>query len=302
MSSSSDTVYIACVTDAIYARHLGVTLCSLLENRSENYPVHFLIYADQINPQDRDWLVTLIEQYGCFHTFLSLDTEKYQHLVTYHHLTHATYYRTTLPDILDESITKVLYLDCDVIVMEDIRELYDISLSGKVIGAVENPGFDRYAQLGIPPEHGYFNAGILLIDVMGWKQHEASKKIMELLAGTSGAGPLKFGNQDSFNAILHDQWEPLPIKWNVQREMFKAHRQDPQVYPEAAHPAIIHYTSSWKPWDYLNDHPFKDEYSKYLKLTPWKNERATPKDFTPKNVAKKLLRRAGVKSFQKEYW
>jgi lipopolysaccharide biosynthesis glycosyltransferase len=246
--------------------------------------------------------VNLIQHYDCSHTFLSLDTKRYQNLATYYHLTQATYYRTTLPDLLEESIQRILYLDCDVIVEEDIRGLYNYSLDGKIIGAVENPEFDRYHQLNIPPEHGYFNAGILLIDVVGWKQYGASEKIMELLAGTSGAVPLKFGNQDSFNAVLHDQWKPLPVKWNVQREMFKAHRKNPQAYPEAANPAIIHYTSSWKPWDYLNDHPFKDKYFKYLQRTPWKNDRVTPKDFTPKNVVKKLLRRAGVKSFQKEYW
>lgn len=302
MSPSSDSVYIACVTDAFYARHLGVTLCSLLENRSEKYPVHFLIYADKVDTQDRNRLAELIGRYDCYHTFLALDTEKYRDLATYHHLTQATYYRTTLPDALDAPIQKILYLDCDVIVEEDIRELYNYPLEEKIIGAVENPGFDRYAQLGIPAEHGYFNAGILLIDVVGWKQYGASDKIMELLAGTSGAGHLKFGNQDSFNAILHDQWKPLPTKWNVQREMFKAHRQDPQAYPEAARPAIIHYTSSWKPWDYLNDHPFRNKYFKYLKRTPWKNDRMTPKDRTPKNVAKRLLRGVGMKSFQKEYW
>lgn len=299
---SSDNVYVACVTDATYARHLGVTLCSLLENRSENYLVHFLIYADQIAPQDRDRLVELIESYNCLYTFLSLDTRRYQDLVTYHHLTQATYYRTTLPDELEEPIQRVLYLDCDVIVKEDIRELYHYPLEGKVLGAVENPGFNRYEQLGIPPEHGYFNAGILLIDVAAWKKYGASEKIMELLRDTYGAGPLKFGNQDSFNVVLHDQWKSIPVCWNVQREMFKAHQQNPQKYPEAACPAIIHYTSSWKPWDYLNDHPLKNEYFKYLKRTPWKNERVTPKDLNPKNVAKKLLRTVGVKSFQKEYW
>lgn len=302
MSHPSDIPYIACVTDAFYARHLGVTICSLLENRSENYPVHFLIFADQIQPKDRSRLIELIESYQCAYTFLTIDTSDYRDLATYYHLTHATYYRTTLPDALDESIHKILYLDCDVIVEDDIRELYNYPLNGKVSGAVENPGFDRYEQLNIPPQYGYFNAGIMLIDVVQWKQHQISKKIMDLLAGTSGGGALKFGNQDSFNAVLYDQWESLPIQWNVQREMFKAHRKNPQMYPEAANPSIIHYTSSWKPWDYLNDHPLKEAYFKYLKRTPWKNDVTIPKDLTPKNVAKKLIRSVGVKSFQKEYW
>lgn len=185
-----------------------------------------------------------------------------------------------------------------MIVKGDIRSLFTFPLKDKVIGAVENPGFERYDKLSIPRQYGYFNAGVLLIDVVKWKEHQYGRKIMNFLLQNADTGILEASDQDAFNALLFDQWETLPISWNVQRQMFK----DPKTYPEAADPAIIHYTSSWKPWDYLNDHPRRDEYFKYLQLTPWSDKRSTPKDFSPKNVAKKLLRRVGVKSFQKEYW
>ena len=297
-SSLSDTVYIACVTDAFYVRHLGVTLCSLLENRSEHYPVHFLIFADQICSDDHDRLVALIESYRCTYTFLAMNLDEYPELPTYKHLTKATYYRTTLPNALEDHIPRVVYLDCDVIVKGDIRQLYNYPLNNKIIGAVENPGFDRYNQLDIPKKCGYFNAGVLLIDVVKWRQHQYEEKIMRFLTENASNGLLEAGDQDAFNALLYDQWTAVPTRWNVQRQMFK----DPQTYPDAADPAIIHYTSSWKPWDYLNDHPLKDEYFRYLKRTPWKNERSVPKDRTAKNVAKKLLQHLGVKSFQKRYW
>ena len=296
--TSPDTVYIACVTDVFYVRHLGVTLCSLLDNRSENYPVHFLICADRIHSDDHDRLVALIESYRCTYTFLTMNLDEYPQLPTYEHLTQATYYRTTLPDALEEHIPRVIYLDCDVIVKGDIRSLYNCPLNNKVIGAVENPGFARYNQLDIPVEYGYFNAGVLLIDVIKWREHRYGRKIMRFLTENANSGILEAGDQDAFNALLYDQWETLPTRWNVQRQMFK----DPQKYPEAADPAIIHYTSSWKPWDYLNDHPLKNEYFKYLNRTPWKDEPVTPKDLNAKNVAKKLLRRVGVKAFQKGYW
>lgn len=299
---SSETVYIACVTDTFYTRHLGVTLCSLLENRRSNYPVHFLIFADEIQRKDRQHLVTLIESYQCSYTFLKMNLDEYPKLPTYKHLTQATYYRTTLPDALEEGIDKVLYLDCDVIVKGDIRNLYTFPLNEKVVGAVENPGFERYDKLRIPPQYGYFNAGVLLIDVVRWKKQHYGRKIMDFLVQNADTDILEAGDQDAFNALLYDQWEALPNRWNLQRQMFKAYRQNSRVYPETADPGIIHYTSSWKPWDFLNDHPLKGEYFKYLKLTPWKDERRVPKDLNPKNVVKKLARHLGVKSYQKEYW
>jgi lipopolysaccharide biosynthesis glycosyltransferase len=295
---SSDTVYVACVTDAFYVRHLGVTLCSLLENRSENYPVHFLVFANQIRSDDHNRLVALIERYQCAYTFLSINLDEYPELPTYEHLTQTTYYRTTLPDALEKHIPRVVFLDCDVIVKGDIRLLYNYPLNEKVIGAVENPGFSRYDQLNIPVGCGYFNAGVLLIDVVKWRQHEYGRKIMRFLTENASNGLLEAGDQDAFNALLCDQWKPLPTKWNVQRQMFK----DPQTYPGAANPAIVHYTSSRKPWDYLNDHPYKNEYFRYLKCTPWKNKRVIPKDFTAKNMTKKILRSLGVAPYQRKYW
>lgn len=296
--SDTDTVYVACVTDAFYVRHLGVTLCSLLENRSGNYPIHFLIFADRIRSNDHDRLVALVERYRCACTFLSMSLDEYPELPTYAHLTQATYYRTTLPDALEEHILRVVFLDCDVIVKGDIRTLYNYPLNGKVIGAVENPGFERYNQLKIPVECGYFNAGVMLIDVVKWRQQQYGRKIMRFLTENADNGLLEAGDQDAFNALLYDQRERVPTCWNVQRQMFK----DPKTYPEAANPAIVHYTSSRKPWDYLNDHPYKDEYFRYLKRTPWKNTRVIPRGFTAKNMTKKVLRSLGVAPYQKKYW
>ena len=50
-------------------------------------------------------------------------------------------------------------------------------------------------------------------------------------------------------------------------------------------PFIIHYTNSSKPWDYMNDHPYKSEYWKYLAKTPFSSY--SPLDYNLVNMVKK---------------
>ena len=63
-----------------------------------------------------------------------------------------------------------------------------------------------------------------------------------------------------------------------------------QEYLESnKNPSIIHYTGSSKPWQYLNKHPLKNEYYKYLKRTCWK--KYIPKDKNIKNVSKMFVKK-----------
>ena len=42
---------------------------------------------------------------------------------------------------------------------------------------------------------------------------------------------------------------------------------------EVENPIIIHFVSAPKPWDYGCTHPYKQEYYKYLQMTPFANYR-----------------------------
>ncbi|PKM45956.1 MAG: hypothetical protein CVV03_06005 [Firmicutes bacterium HGW-Firmicutes-8] len=50
------------------------------------------------------------------------------------------YYRISIPDLLDENIQKVIYLDSDIIVTTDITNLWNINI-------------DHYLLPGFPPKH-----------------------------------------------------------------------------------------------------------------------------------------------------
>ncbi len=54
------------------------------------------------------------------------------------HTSVATYYRLRIPEILPQNISKALYLDGDIIVEQDLKELWNLDLSNAVLGAVED--------------------------------------------------------------------------------------------------------------------------------------------------------------------
>ncbi|WP_377919039.1 glycosyltransferase [Bacillus songklensis] len=73
---------------------------------------------------------------------------------------------------------------------------------------------------------------------------------------------IDYMDQDALNAILHDKWLELDPKWNYTTECMERLHID--------NPAIIHFTSAKKPWN--SEHPFKQEYLKYLNSSLWEQE------------------------------
>lgn len=89
------------------------------------------------------------------------------------HLTVETYYRLFISDILPSDIDKVLWLDCDIIVAGDLKELWNEGISDSAVGVVpdfENNNVRVMNRLKYDAAYGYFNAGVLLINLKYWRR------------------------------------------------------------------------------------------------------------------------------------
>ena len=94
------------------------------------------------------------------------------------HITTTAYLRISLPSLLQKySYKKVLYLDADTLVLDDIVQLYDTPLVNQTIGAVIDPG-QAYAlkRLGIHSSDYYFNSGVMIIDIDRWNEKAITRK------------------------------------------------------------------------------------------------------------------------------
>lgn len=197
-------------------------------------------------------------------------------IISESHLTLSAYYRLYLTDILPSSINKVLYLDGDVIIRHSLKELWDMDLSDFALAAVPDMRvgtIDRYDVLGYSKSLGYFNSGVLLINLAYWRQHQVTKLFNEFIRNRSEA--ILHYDQDVLNYIFREQKMTLPIKFNFQHGfLWKNPQYDWSKYGEEViearkDPVIVHFTGA-KPWRPSYDpNPFRSTFLKYQKMTRW---------------------------------
>ena len=95
------------------------------------------------------------------------------------------YARLLIPE-LKPQLNKIIYLDSDVIALDDIQKLYDINLGKYVYGAVPDIGYDTHFQnncvkkLGLSKKHIYPNAGVILLNTKKCRSMQFTKKIFKL--------------------------------------------------------------------------------------------------------------------------
>lgn len=259
--------------DEDYLKIFSVALASILANNSQDrkYTIHILHKAVSYGSQKaicdmaashENFLVNFMD----LSDYPALSERSNRYLP---HVSGATYYRLHVYDIF-RKFKKILYLDCDVVALDDVAKLYDVDLKGAWLGACRDMReriairhnfalhawrWQDYAkrELRMPCPEEYFQAGVLLINI---EQHkEASERIFEEYRRLQE--PV-LGDQDVLNAACYGHIAWLPPQWNVQwqiplefAEYGELLGEDRQVYEKCLKwPALVHYASPIKPWNY----------------------------------------------------
>ncbi len=291
-------IHIAAAVDDNYVQHLGVMLCSLFENNNHKFHIHLL--KTRISQRNLEALHTIIDTYKQAITVIDTQFENGQQFFISGHITLESYLKIFLPKYIASETDKVLYLDADIIVNQNIEPLWSSDINTHLLGAVEDVTLDRQKALKNPANYKYFNAGVLLINLKKWREHNIMEKALVFIENHHEL--ILYHDQDALNAVLYDQWLSLHPKYNMQAplymEEFETYYGNPKELEEAKKdPVIIHYSAPLKPWHYLSYHPYTSEYYKYLSLTPWKDFKPADKNWV--RVVRKLsrpwLRKLGIK-------
>ena len=112
---------IACATDNKFAPYCGIMLTSLFENNKKNSFSVYIMSRD-LSEENRSKFDTLARQYNSEIKIIDLNNYEWRNCpIRYEdYVTVETYYRLVLPDILPESVHKILYLDGDIIINSPI--------------------------------------------------------------------------------------------------------------------------------------------------------------------------------------
>lgn len=287
-------IHIAFNIDHHYVRHCAVTMVSVLENNKPG-DVSFHILARGLEADDAQLLTRLCAEYGTechFYTPTEKMLEGYRITKFKNRISIATYFRCLLSDLLPKEVERVIYLDCDIVVLHDLTELWATDLTGAGAAVVEDIGSDelaRYEVLCYPAEKSYFNAGMMVVNLDYWRTHNVAKLCMDYYRQYPER--ILFNDQDLLNSVLQDDKRMVHLRWNVQDGFYRNRREMTaewkDKYAEALKaPYILHYTNR-KPWNYDSQHPLRRLYFDYLDKTPFKEERPWN---SPTNVVKRFFR------------
>lgn len=265
---------VACATDDRYAPHCGTMLHSLFtHNRPDQIRVH-LLHDETLSRENRDRLAFVAAKFGaqlnCVpveHSLVRDFPDKQFHV--------SCWYRIVLPALLPD-ISRILYLDADMLILDNLQPLWETSLQGCTFAAVSNPLYpfmpDRpRVQLGLAQRSDYLNSGVLLLDLDRMRAEAVTQKV---LAYARARPDNPWPEQDALSVVCNGRWLRLHPRWNAQTTFFDL-KDSQLLYPaeesRAAkeRPAIVHFIGPMKPWHYLCRHPLREVYAKHRQLTPW---------------------------------
>jgi lipopolysaccharide biosynthesis glycosyltransferase len=245
--------------DKSYVQPLGITLVSLLINNRTTQPTIYVV-APSLDPDDLTKLKTVVEPFGAELIFRQGEDPRVSKFKEHLHISRATYYRLLLPEILAD-VEKAIYLDCDLIVETDLLSLWEIDLEDKGCAGVDEVNTPHASRLGQPLD-SYLNAGVLLLNLAYWRDHDVMNNCLTWLADNPERASLL--EQDAINVVLIGHKVTIDRMWNLNPAP-ERNLDTLTQYPER----IIHFAGPLKPWHKHFDFELQDIYRKYVNLTPW---------------------------------
>ncbi|HEM3213897.1 MULTISPECIES: glycosyltransferase family 8 protein [Streptococcus] len=267
----------------VFVPQVATSMCSILENSSMPKQAHFYLLSEGISSVNQKKLLEFVEKYGASISFIEL--EKLENYFEFSFDTNGwssiVLARLLIDKLLPEEVERIIYLDGDTLVLGDLFQLWEEELGGKLIGMSPEPTVDsnRRADLDLG-SHSYHNAGVMLIDLRGWRDNNIGSKILSYYQNKNGQ--LFANDQDAINGGVKEYIKTLSIAYNyfniydtypyktLEKLSSPANFIDKESYNLAkAKPVVIHYLGEERPWRRWNTHKYRNEYHFYLEKTPW---------------------------------
>lgn len=279
-------------SDDNYLPFLDVTLVSLIEHASKDYFYNIYVLNTGLDA-DNVKKIKRLENENFAINFVDMTDyigDLHKKFKNVYHYGLAAYYRLFIQGRFPQ-YKKILYLDCDIVVLEDISKLYNIDLEGNMLGGVREgfiqniDAFRLYAKeaIGVNPSE-YINSGILIMDLEKFREDDIEEKFTYLL-GTYNFDTID-PDQAYLNYFCRERKKLLPIAWN----------KTPAYNDNDEKPNIIHFALAKKPWQ--ADVPHGEFFWYYAEKSAFYNEiLAIRRAFTAEDLQKK--EQAGVDIVEK---
>ena len=267
MSQNTKTIPIFFAVDDGYVPFLAVTLQSMIKNASKLYNYEIRVLYTNISEENKQKILKY-ENKKVSIEFVDLNIyleELQDKFYTRDYYTNTTYYRLFIPNLYPQ-YEKVLYLDCDIVVLGDISKLYNIDIEDNLIGAIPCEAMQisreltEYAEkvIGMKNVKDYINAGIMLMNLTEMRKMDLQTKFIYLLE------TIKYKvaqDQDYINRMCKGRIKYIDSSWEVEPHPTDIPRKEKDLN-------IIHYLLIYKPWHFDNV-LYQEYFWEYAKQTEY---------------------------------
>ena len=273
-------------SDNNYVPFLLISIASLLENEHNFKSVNLYILDDGISNENKGRINKLVNNYPASISFFK--TKKLEEMDfnvlclerNFEMTSFTTYARLFISNLLPKDIDKILYLDCDSIILGSLKDFWLEDISDYYCaGVLDCINTSIKEGLGIQRGESYFNCGVLLINLKKWREDNVEDKFVKFLVDNQN----RFYQHDQgvINLVFKNQIKIVEPKYNLQAcfqfleyglakkfsGMETEYYSKEIVNDSQENPIFLHFCglNYFRPW-YNQNHPFFNEFEKYAKL------------------------------------
>lgn len=270
--------------DHRFVMPMGVLFYSISKNNKDVDVCVHLITDASLTDDDEQRLEAVVTEYreGNSLKIYKVDADRIRKVMNFKDGFYKiqTFYRLFIADLLPQDVDRVLYLDGDIIVRGSLLDLWHLPLDGVALGGAQDAEegvIGYFNRLHYSSLKGYFNAGVLLINLRFWRENNLQQQFIDF--AHEYPERIVLNDQDILNYVCRDCKREIPLKYNVQsgylfkddHAVFDIWKHPEELTEARVRPVILHYSGD-RPWEKDCKHPYKEEWFRYRDETVWKNE------------------------------
>lgn len=250
-----------------YARFCSATILSLAEHTAPENNYDLIILCKDFSATAKARLLSIVADYPNISLRFYDVGALFDRYCLYESPTISmeTYYRLVIPEVFDV-YDKVLYLDGDLIVLDDVAKLFAVDIGDAYLGAAHDIGLQGnlnggnpelmayYSQFDCKDCKNFFNAGVLIMNTRLFRENFSSRYLLDF----AQQGAFKFQDQDLLNILCEGRIFDIGYEWNFYGDPVESYRGWFNAFaPHEAYQKylaakknyhIIHYAGNEKPW------------------------------------------------------
>lgn len=281
-------------SDDNYAWLMGISMISLFENNMESKGIDVYVFGDNLSEENQKTITAIAEKYGrtCHH----VDVAKINipQILMSDRYPKSTFSRLFAYELLPPKVEKLIYLDCDTIVMGSLEDMFNMNVEGKAFLATKDCMGKAYKRkIGLKDEDTYINAGVMVMNMKRLREIPIAERMVAFVDKYAEA--MTYADQEIVNGIFQEEFGIMPIEYDMQTQFVQypyeeivkirhPHRfySKEEVEYGKLHPKIYHYTTCMldvRPWFANSEIVNAWAFDKYMAISPWKDKKKSVKSF-----------------------